>query len=525
MHICIEGCAHGDLDMIYEELRIYEEQTQKKVDLLICCGDFQATRNKEDLACMAVPKKYLEMGGFYKYYTGLQVAPILTLFIGGNHEASNHLQELSYGGWCAPNIYYLGNAGVININGLKIAGVSGIYRHYNYRKGHYECPPYDDNTMRSVYAMRNLEVFRLRQLKPLTIDIMVSHDWPQKIWEHGDRTKRFGKVEGLLRKKPDFKADMDSGKLGNPPCWDLLTKLKPKYWYSAHMHCRFEAKVFHEEADAATDFVALDKCILGRHFLEFVEIGEPVERNEDGTAKLTMEYDPEWLTVLSLTNKFLNCTTSDTKLPYEPSQNQSRANEQRWNFSPTEEEVQAVLKKFNNDLTIKHNFKQTVNGYDPEWDGGNFNNLKMPDPSINIQTVEFCDKLGIDDPLLIVSNLNNVKVHVPNYTISDQEAFKDCNIVSDKQATATKKPQLSLPKPINNDEIDLDDLDDDIEDSEALKSTKSPQVKAEIRQEEKIEVQSELEEPTKVEEKVNIEEPAAKKFKRRNQDLYAATDE
>lgn len=38
MHICIEGCAHGDLDMIYEEIRIYEEKTQKKVDLLICCG-------------------------------------------------------------------------------------------------------------------------------------------------------------------------------------------------------------------------------------------------------------------------------------------------------------------------------------------------------------------------------------------------------------------------------------------------------------------------------------------------------
>jgi len=32
----------------------------------------------------------------------------LTIFIGGNHEASNYLQELPYGGWVAPNIYYLG---------------------------------------------------------------------------------------------------------------------------------------------------------------------------------------------------------------------------------------------------------------------------------------------------------------------------------------------------------------------------------------------------------------------------------
>lgn len=459
---------------------------------------------------------------FYRFYTGQQVAPILTIFIGGNHEASNHLQELSYGGWCAPNIYYLGNAGVININGVKIAGVSGIYRNYNYRKGHYECPPFDNDTVRSVYAMRNLEVFRLQQLKPLTIDIMLSHDWPQKIWEYGDRTKRFGKVEGLLRKKPDFKVDMDSGKLGNPPCWELLTKLKPKYWYSAHMHCRFEAKVFHEEKDVATEFVALDKCILGRHFLEFVDIGDTVERNEDGTAKLTMEYDPEWLTILSLTNKFLNCTTSHTKLPYKPSSNQSYDSEQRWNFSPTEEEVQAVVKKFNNDLTIKNNFKQTCNGYDPNWDGKNFNNLKMPQPSLNIQTIEFCEKLGVDDPLLIASNINNVKVHVPNYTKSDQEVFKDCNIVSDKQALVTKS-QLILPKPINSDEIDLDDLDDDVEDNEASKCTKSSEADAEMKGE-KIEVKSELEEPTKIEE-IEIEAPAVKKFKRRNQEIYTEIDE
>lgn len=38
-----------------------EEATGKKVDLLICCGDFQAVRNKADLRCMAVPQKYLTM--------------------------------------------------------------------------------------------------------------------------------------------------------------------------------------------------------------------------------------------------------------------------------------------------------------------------------------------------------------------------------------------------------------------------------------------------------------------------------
>ena len=43
---------------------------------------------------MAVPEKYRKLGGFHRYYTGEVVAPVLTLVIGGNHEASNYLWEL-----------------------------------------------------------------------------------------------------------------------------------------------------------------------------------------------------------------------------------------------------------------------------------------------------------------------------------------------------------------------------------------------------------------------------------------------
>lgn len=100
----------------------------------------------------------------YRYYSGEATAPILTIFIGGNHEASNYLQELAYGGWVAPNIYYLGYAGVIKIGGIRIAGLSGIYKGYNYFKGHHEIAPYDNSTMKSVYHVRNLEVFRLKQV-------------------------------------------------------------------------------------------------------------------------------------------------------------------------------------------------------------------------------------------------------------------------------------------------------------------------------------------------------------------------
>lgn len=99
-----------------------------------------------------------------RYYSGEMKAPILTIFIGGNHEASNYLQELPYGGWVAPNIYYLGYAGVVQVGDLRIGGLSGIYKGSDYMKGHFEKSPYNGSTMRSVYHIRNLEVFRLKQV-------------------------------------------------------------------------------------------------------------------------------------------------------------------------------------------------------------------------------------------------------------------------------------------------------------------------------------------------------------------------
>ena len=34
---------------------------------MICCGDFQAIRNADDLAAMAVPDKYKQIGQFHRY--------------------------------------------------------------------------------------------------------------------------------------------------------------------------------------------------------------------------------------------------------------------------------------------------------------------------------------------------------------------------------------------------------------------------------------------------------------------------
>ncbi|KAF9446167.1 DBR1-domain-containing protein [Macrolepiota fuliginosa MF-IS2] len=247
MKVAVEGCCHGQLDAIYSHIHSLETQGNYKVDLLLICGDFQAIRNHADLQCMAVPHKYKELGGFYKYYTGEKVAPILTIVIGGNHEASNYMWELYHGGWLARNIYFLGHAGCVRVNGVRIAGASGIFKAHDFQKGMYEQLPYTPGSLRSIYHIREFNVRRLSLLSQPTI--FLSHDWPQSI-EH------YGNLQALLSRKSFLRQDISNGSLGSPPLMGLLRTLKPEWWFSAHLHARYEATVVHESPSAEGSVVA-----------------------------------------------------------------------------------------------------------------------------------------------------------------------------------------------------------------------------------------------------------------------------
>ena len=88
MQVAVNGCGHGDLDMIYATIADAERKSGQKVDLLLCCGDFQAMRNVDDLHCFACPEKYRAMKDFHKYYTGEKRAPVPTIFSARHHALS-----------------------------------------------------------------------------------------------------------------------------------------------------------------------------------------------------------------------------------------------------------------------------------------------------------------------------------------------------------------------------------------------------------------------------------------------------
>ena len=314
MKIAVEGCSHGELDRIYDDILTYERDTKSRVDLVLLCGDFQAVRNENDLHCLAVPPKYRRLGDFYRYYSGEKVAPILTLVIGGNHEASNHMWELYYGGWLAPNIYYLGAAGCVDVGGLTIAAASGIYKEHDYTRGHFERMPYTDSEMRSIYHTRQFDITKLSLLDSPAI--FLSHDWPLGI-------ERYGDLSWLLHAKPFFSDEVERNALGSPPLWSLLQELKPRHWFSAHLHVQYAACVRHAGASNTevleiddldddepsgppthdqTDFLALSKCTRRGGFLHFFDFASPEDallgfRGASTRPEVSLRYNKRWLAI------------------------------------------------------------------------------------------------------------------------------------------------------------------------------------------------------------------------------------
>ncbi|KIO31803.1 hypothetical protein M407DRAFT_67570, partial [Tulasnella calospora MUT 4182] len=413
----VEGCCHGHLDDIYDRIEQLERQNGYQVDLVLICGDFQAMRTEADLSCMAVPRKYLAMGDFPKYYTGEKVAPILTIIIGGNHEASNYMWELYHGGFLAPNMYYLGAAGVVQFNGIRIAGLSGIYKFHDYKIGHYETLPYDQGSMRSIYHVRQYDVQRILQLSP--VDICLSHDWPQYMERHGN-------YNALMRRKPHFRSDAETGRLGSPPLLEVLKKVRPSWWFSGHMHVKYEATFKHDDqvvvkeanpdeiqidfddddeappqeqsepgpevsppqpsssaipsrpGASETKFLALDKCLPKKDYLEIIDFPAPLNNDPP---KFT--FDTEWLGIVRATNQYFSRTKRQQSLPAD---NVLRP--------LIEENIRWVKDNIGDDKDIAEvqAFSMTSPGPDPA-----FQDDRLPQPIsyTNPQTVAFCEMLGI----------------------------------------------------------------------------------------------------------------------------------
>lgn len=337
LRIAVQGCCHGELDQVFEKVR--ELHSQDPIDLLIILGDFQSIRDDRDFESISIPPKYRKLGDFKGYYEDDSLRPpVKTIFIGGNHESMRHLMLLPHGGYVANDIYYMGYSNVLWYRGIRIGGLSGIWKKWDYNRrrpdwGYLDKSSSWSDKVRELYHVREsdmLPLFMLKNESSSRLDLMLSHDWPSGVVYHGD-------LQDILKKKPFFSRDIQTRQLGNPKSWELLRQLKPKWWLSAHLHVKYEATVKHskrklkknedeldldlsgdEEEELDTKFLALDKCLPRRSWLEVIEV-ESNTSHKSWEHEDNFYWDPEFLANLQFLARKPH--TSSNKLNESPEMN------------------------------------------------------------------------------------------------------------------------------------------------------------------------------------------------------------
>ncbi|CAE6502956.1 unnamed protein product [Rhizoctonia solani] len=240
----------------------------------------------------------------------------------------------------------------------------------------------------------------------------MSHDWPVDITQYGD-------VAALLKYKPTFRSDIEKGELGSPPMMDLLQSLRPRYWFSAHMHCKFEAFVNHgpESAESgskvnphgesgtvvasasaeklkdtqplpnkSTYFLALDKCLPKRPYMHILDLNPVTPGSDLETSPPILTFDREWLAISRALHPYLSTRRQQPSLP------------PVWDMARIIQESQLWVDENVGEREIRNvqEFTRTAPG-PVNTNPRPPNNLQPPPSYRNPQTEAFCAMLGLDN--------------------------------------------------------------------------------------------------------------------------------
>ena len=301
--VFITGCLHGEWDLLLDTV---EEiiRNGEKIELILVTGDCETFRNKEDMESFAAPLKYHILGSFYKIANGERKVPCPIIIIGGNHEAADFLFQLPFGGYVAPNVYYLGRAAQVLVGDIRITGESGLYHALAYFRCVDEKFPLrnvaDLHTNYDIRAFTDFQLFGLTSTQ-----IMMTHDWPSTIpLNHSNPF--------LRRKRSDIIESDKKGMFGLPNGIKLMNKIKPHSWFASHHHLTLDAQI-----NENTHFYALPKPTR----YDWYMIAEV-----EGTAG-PLKIAGEWISILKATNdlmenpSLLKCNWEDEwekRKPLEP---------------------------------------------------------------------------------------------------------------------------------------------------------------------------------------------------------------
>lgn len=233
------GDIHGRFRRVEEWLLALEQARGRQVELAFAVGDVEAFSDPEHHRRKAAKRGM--PAEFASYADGTRTFPRPLYFIGGNNEDFAPLHAMQEGGELAPNVHYLGRAGVRTFGGATVAFLSGIYA-----PKHFETPLQEPRT---VETSKQAGYFRFPELERFQgttrPDLLLLHEWPK----------------GVVRRTPNAPAlrAYRFPWIGNPVARQLVEALRPRWAWCGHSHVPFAATLTHP-GDEPTRVTCLDQA-------------------------------------------------------------------------------------------------------------------------------------------------------------------------------------------------------------------------------------------------------------------------
>lgn len=159
-------------------------------------------------------------------------------------------------------------------------------------------------------------------------------------------------------------------------------------------------------------------------------------------------------------------------------------------------------------MIVPLNFEQTQPGHN----NTTKNIVKLGNIKSNPQTKLFCQKLEIDDPVELILKTqpnpspntdDSIEITTQSF-IDDSDILEDLNDSIPENIPVNKSLKLNLPIPKNLDEFDVNDVNENMTETEST--------------------QCDLNVPDENREKNEYNDTPMKKFKRRNADMYTTVE-
>lgn len=221
MLVAVVGDVHGRFFRVEDWVTELERAKGMEVSLVLSVGDIETFATPDDHRRKSTKRNM--PAEFADYASGGRTMRRPFVFVGGNNEDFETLETMPDGGELAPNVHYLGRAGVKPWMGLRIAYLSGIYAPTRYERP--RLPVDRPETTRQAGYFRAPEV---GQVKAVTAaDLLLLHEWPRGIAGRESAVAQVG-ARGI---RPAHWAQV-----GNPYAAAVVTALRPPWVLCGHLH-------------------------------------------------------------------------------------------------------------------------------------------------------------------------------------------------------------------------------------------------------------------------------------------------